>query len=243
MQGKYQPTVKRLSFDEYLEKAKNMTKTEKTIDLEAENRKKTYELEKRLRDIRQKRRKYAENARTMLIRVIPPVFFKARLKDFSGAFKEKLLSRKKHQGLYLWGTTGTGKSHAMAALARFYITKGYSFARTTFEKMCLELRDTYKKDNSSSELDVFDCYTRPDFLIIEDLGTTRRIDGQESEFNLRTLYLILDERLEQNKPTFITSNKSIESITESFDERIGSRLKTFLTIELSGRDKREFLRL
>ena len=62
-------------------------------------------------------------------------------------------------------------------------------------------------------------YQDVDKLLIEDVGTTVGTGSQESDFSLRTFLLILDHRLEHCKPTFITTNKSVDELGKSFDER------------------------
>lgn len=210
---------------------------QKAID-DKKRREAEYAEKKRLWTIRANRTHYVSEVKKNIELTIPPLFNNARLSDFSQIFRDRLNSRNSEQGLYLWGSTGTGKSHTMAALMRQAITQRKSVKRTTWEKLCLAIRATFG-GKTESELDIVNFYTSPDLLVIEDLGTSKRLDGQESEFNLRTLYLILDERLENLRPTFITSNKSVENIGQSFDERIASRLKTFKILSLNGKDKRE----
>ena len=137
----------------------------------------------------------------------------------------------------MYGPPGAGKTYAMCALARWYIINHYSAKRVTFERLCLDIRGTY--DNGTSEQMIIDELIRTDVLFLEDVGTTTSLDKQESDFSLRTLLLILDERLEYCRPTFITSNKSAVQLAESFDNRIGSRLHDCEIVQLQGRDRRK----
>ncbi len=141
------------------------------------------------------------------------------------------------KGLFLWGGAGVGKTHSLAALMRKFILSGLSVKRVQWDKLCLEIRSTF--GGNGSELRVLEKYTDCDKLLIEDIGTTTSIDKQESDFNLRTLLLILDDRIENCKPTFITSNKSPEQIGKSFDSRIESRIyAACVVVPVSGQDKR-----
>lgn len=77
-------------------------------------------------------------------------------------------------------------------------------------------------------------------LFIEDVGTTVSIGEQESDFSLRTFVTLLDTRIEWCQATFVTSNKSIEELGRSFDERVASRLmQACEIIEVTGQDKRK----
>ena len=80
-------------------------------------------------------------------------------------------------------------------------------------------------------------------LFIEDVGATRGIESKETDFSLRTLLVLLDIRMEHCKPTYISTNKSVENIAKSFDSRIGDRLRTFTIIKMSGESKRAVLKV
>ncbi|MBN1508747.1 MAG: hypothetical protein JW955_18000 [Sedimentisphaerales bacterium] len=74
------------------------------------------------------------------------------------------------------------------------------------------------------------------------MGTTVRWDKQESDFSLRTFLVLLDQRLEACRPTFITTNKPLEQLGESFDDRTASRLiQACRIVKLEGRDRRQTL--
>jgi len=62
------------------------------------------------------------------------------------------------KGLLLWGAPGAGKTYSMAALARQYISQGFTAARTGYELLCLQLRDTFKSKATETELPVIKPY-------------------------------------------------------------------------------------
>jgi len=125
----------------------------------------------------------------------------------------------------------------MCALMRHYRLKDFKVERIIYENLCLEIRDTYNTVHSERHL--IKRYQEVDKLLLEDVGTTVGMGGQESDFSLRTFLLILDYRLEHCKPTFITTNKSVDELGKSFDERVASRLREACEIiPVSGRDKR-----
>ena len=125
----------------------------------------------------------------------------------------------------------------MAALLRRFIVAGLDVRRVQWDRLCLEVRNTF--GGNGSELGVLQPYFDCDKLLIEDVGTTVSISGQESDFNLRTLLLILDDRVEHCRPTFITSNKSPGQLGKAFDNRIESRFYASCVIQpVSGKDKR-----
>ncbi|MFA6187448.1 MAG: DnaA/Hda family protein [Phycisphaerae bacterium] len=173
-----------------------------------------------------------------LSQILPPLFIKAHLRDLQQPLCERILTLRPEQGLFLWGDVGTGKSHAMAAIARYYITKNKSVRRIRYDSLLLKIRDTYK-NKSESELTVVTPLVDADILILEDIGTTVGSGTQESDFSIRTFLLLLDARLEDCKPTFLTSNKPQAVIERSFDARVASRLAATLGVmKLSGIDRR-----
>ena len=109
----------------------------------------------------------------------------------------KLLNdhRKAGTGLYLYGTTGTGKSYVACYVLEQAILKGYSTFFCTVEQY---KRALFDKDN-----DYIYNVNESDFTMIDDYGrefsdTKGFIDSQVDE--------MLRYRYDRNKPTIITSN-------------------------------------
>ena len=68
--------------------------------------------------------------------------------------------------------------------------------------------------------------------IVDDLGI-----GLTTPNAIEPTYILINERLENNRPTVITSNLDLEDISR-IDDRLASRLATFDYVELSGKDRR-----
>jgi len=190
-------------------------------------------------ELRVKREAKAAKLRSGIEKTIPPLFRKARLWKISSKLRAVLLGHNPKTGLVLYGPTGRGKSFAMCALLRYLIGQGQSAVRVGYERLCLEIRDTFKRDNNTSELDVIRPYLSPDVLLIEDLGAGKAIGSVQSDFSLRVIYVIVDHRLEQCNTTLITTNMAKRTLSESFDERIASRLSVMTWQGIGGKDKRE----
>lgn len=170
--------------------------------------------------------------------VVPERFIQADMSDLQKALRESLLAETA-EGVYLWGAPGVGKSYALCALAKHLISEGFICARTSYELLCLRLRDTFKPTSKHSEWEIIEQLVNADRLFVEDIGTTKSIDRAESDFSLRTLLVLVDLRLEHCRPTYISTNKSVENLAASFDARIGDRLRTFKVLKLEGRSKRK----
>lgn len=171
---------------------------------------------------------------------VPKLFWKAHLRHLSPGLQKKIQELPGDKGLLLWGQKGVGKSYAMAAIMRMFWLRGRSCRRILYDFLCLCLRDTYKPKSTQTELSIIQPLIKVDKLFIEDVGTTVSPGRQESDFSLRTFLLLIDQRLESKKATFITTNRNFEELASSFDERVASRLRACCEIvHLTGRDKRE----
>lgn len=188
--------------------------------------------------IRHTHREKAIRLRKHLENRLPMRFWKAHLRDLPEKLRQKIKSLPPNKGLMLFGKPGRGKSHTLCALMREYLLRGYSVIRTTYDQLCLEIRDSYERRELTERELVRKCQD-VDVLMIEDIGTTVSTGSQESDFSLRILLMILDYRIEHCKPTHFTSNKSPDELGKSFDERVESRLhQACEIIPLTGKDKR-----
>ena len=180
-----------------------------------------------------------EKLESSIVRLTDPLYADAKLQDLSDKLQEKIQQLPEDKGLLLWGITGVGKSYAMAALMRHFFVEGFDIVQVSYEMLCLQVRDTFKAGSIKGEIDVINPLLATDKLFIEDVGTTVSIGQQESDFSLRTFLVILDKRLRNCKPTFITTNKNVEELGKSFDPRIASRLQQACEIvHLTGEDRR-----
>lgn len=187
--------------------------------------------------IRADRGKKVAELNQRIASVIPPLFRDAHLRDLNYSFREHLLNFNRKTGLVLYGPVGTGKSHALCALARYLILTKNHVRRLSFEQLCLQVRDTFK-NNGQSELAVINPLISAEILIAEDVGASHSIGQSETEFSVRLLLHILDSRLENCKPTLISTNQNKKYLAQSFDERVASRLSTFTWLGVGGKDKR-----
>lgn len=163
----------------------------------------------------------------------------ARVGHLSDGLQKKIASLPEDKGLLLWGTTGVGKTYCMCALMREFLLAGKKAQRISYEMLCLQLRDTYKPDPINTELSIIQPLIAVPKLFLEDVGTTVSGDSQESDFGLRTFLVLLDQRIEDGRATFITTNKSVEQLSRSFDARVASRLQQACdVIHLTGPDRR-----
>ena len=174
----------------------------------------------------------------LMLSIVPKKYIGAEMEHLPVKLREQL-EREIDDGVLFWGAVGTGKTYTMAALAKKYIREGYLVKRTHYNLLCLQIRDTYNKNAKATEWDIIEPLLKCNKLFIEDVGTIKRIGEVETDFSLRTFLTLLDMRIEQCKPTFITSNKSVENLAHSFDERVGDRLRLFSVYNLGTKSRRQ----
>jgi DNA replication protein DnaC len=169
----------------------------------------------------------------------------------------------KKESIFITGPAGTGKSYMAAALVKDSIgtkarewleanmendylereARGFhqgerfrysSWRWITVPELLLSLRASFKDGAQFTEEEVIGEYSNVSLLILDDLGAEK-----SSEFTIQSLYLIIDRRYSEIRPTIITSNLSLGQISEKVGDRIASRIAGMCrVVELKGRDRR-----
>lgn len=137
--------------------------------------------------------------------------------------------------IFLHGNIGVGKTWAMAALLKEFLCKGYSCKRVNFDEFCCRVRATMNNHSTTTEYDLIKSLVEVDKLFIDDIGLRSKT---ETDFAYITFYSILNKRQEHRLPTYISTNKTIDQLEQSFDTRIASRLRFATIIEMTGKDRR-----
>lgn len=123
---------------------------------------------------------------------------------------------------YLFGEQGRGKSEMACGAIRKFVADGIveidrnrffstrSAKFVTGPDMMMRLRRTYDQ-RGESESDLMWSYAGVGMLCIDDLGK-----GKLTDWTLERIYLILDMRSREGRPTFVTTQYDIDSLTELF---------------------------
>lgn len=130
-----------------------------------------------------------------------------------------LLNLQDGKGLYIFGRSGSGKTHIAAAIVNKIVKESISnirFVQTI--DLLLEIKKSFKSDEAT-ELDIIEKYSKVPYLIIDDIGVEKPSDWSFSIF-----YKIINDRYVNKMQTFITSNFSLIELERRFDERIASRI-------------------
>lgn len=174
------------------------------------------------------RERKRQTLRARIEAVVPPHFQRAHWRHVPKALRPMIsdvMGGENGRGLLLWGPVGGGKSYTLCAMARHWVIRGESVVRYRYDSLLLDIRRTYNRQGGESDADIIDRCTRADRLLLDDIGSGTSLDTAESDFAIKTLCTILDTRIEAEKPTYFTSNKPLEILQTSFDERIASRIE------------------
>lgn len=170
---------------------------------------------------------------------VPKLFLGATVDGLVAGLSEKLTSLGECKGFLLWGACGAGKTHALMSIAKQSIATGWTVKVVEYEDLCSRIRSTYQATADETEKDIIDSLVKVDRLFIDDIGTMVSGEKIETDFSRRVFCTILNQRLNHCRPTYITTNKPVESLTKTFGQRVGSRLQAACEIiQLTGKDRR-----
>lgn len=139
------------------------------------------------------------------------------------------------QGLFIHGSTGSGKSYLLGCIANYMLGQ-MSVRYMVYADFLDSLRATFNRDAEHSEQQLVDEVKNVDLLLLDDLGIER-----PTEFSLKYLAQIIDYRYRNLKPLVVTSNFTLTELigrfqTDLYGERIVWRLGEICSniLELKG---------
>lgn len=134
--------------------------------------------------------------------------------------------------LLLYGKTGLGKTHLSLAVAGKAVEAGYGVIYSSAQNLFNKLeKEKFGRSEGNTEESILDC----DLLIIDDLGAEFT-----TQFTVSSLYNIINSRELEGKPTIISTNLTPEQLTNTYSERIASRiLSNYVMLLFDGSDIRQ----
>ena len=124
----------------------------------------------------------------------------------------------KIKNIFFSGKTGLGKTYLSNAIAKELINKGFTIFYQTAPVMLDELMLKKFRDNDEY-YNMLNQINTVDLLIIDDLGSENL-----SESKMKEIFAIINNRLIQNKSTLISSNLTLQNLSDSYEDRIFSRI-------------------
>lgn len=125
--------------------------------------------------------------------------------------------------MVLLGKPGTGKTHLGAGMANDLMrTTTHSAVYRTVGSILQAIRATYDRSSDATEASILASLVEPSLLVLDEVGVSKE---QPSDFELTTLFAIINGRYEQVKPTVVISNLSPEQLPVAMGERCVDRLR------------------
>lgn len=146
----------------------------------------------------------------------------------------------KGHGIYLHGDPGTGKTHLTACMANALLAQGRPVLFTSMGEISKAIRATFDK-KGETEQEFMKKLTNIDFLIIDDFGTERLTKDDQDLWLQEKVFDIINSRYNNNKPTIITSNHSLQEMmtTRGLSSKTADRIRQkCVTLELKGKSYR-----
>jgi len=111
-----------------------------------------------------------------------------------------------HRGLYIHGSYGIGKTHLMGAMANELAQDGIPVTLIHFPSFTVEMRSAIgSKENPQDKINAI---KKVPFLVIDDIGAESITAWIRDDI----LGVILEYRMQNELPTFFTSNFSMDQL-------------------------------
>ena len=165
------------------------------------------------------------------------VHSRATPSDFSAplvAEAQRLWDDCESLGLFVGGGTGTGKTHFAAMAMRLWLGVGGDALQVLARQLFRRIWSTYGDGATESEERVLGRFCDVGLLVIDDLGR----EGRASPAVLSALHEVLSVRIDNLRPTVVTTNLSLVEIGAVYGEAIQSRLGALRWVLIDGQDRR-----
>lgn len=110
-----------------------------------------------------------------------------------------------HKGLYLQGSYGVGKTYLLAVIANDLAKQGVQSTLLNFSEFAVEMKQAISTNSTGEKVDVI---KKTPVLMIDDIGA----DFMGSWIRDDVLGVILQYRMQEQLPTFFSSNFSMDQL-------------------------------
>lgn len=119
-----------------------------------------------------------------------------------------------HRGMYLYGPFGVGKTYLLGAIAYELSLRGHLTTLIHYPTFTQEMKASIADNSVSGKIDVI---KKAEVLMLDDIGA----DINSTWVRDEVLGVILQYRMQEELPTFFSSNLNFKELEEHF--RVGNR--------------------
>lgn len=146
---------------------------------------------------------------------------------------------KNGQGLYLFGSYGTGKTYLASCIMNHLMYNGVPCKINTLDNIKNEIMSSGYVQGGSER--VVNAYSYIKLLVLDDIGTEQFTYNGQANAMQSQIFSIINNRYKNMLPTIYTSNYSLEELQKKgLDTKITDRIfeTTVAFIEIKGANKR-----
>jgi DNA replication protein DnaC len=146
-------------------------------------------------------------------------------------------SLENYKGMYIYGPTGTGKSHLSIGILKGLIQKGFDGVFYNIVDLLDAIRKTYNPDSQLSDKNLLEMEMNRQIFVLDDFGVQKT-----SSWVSDRLYALINRRYQDCKTIIITSNIPLMDLQMKVDNRLASRIvEMCMEIEIQVSDYRKGL--
>lgn len=142
-----------------------------------------------------------------------------RIVQAAKGFVADIAAGKEVSGLLFQGDVAAGKTFLAASIANALVAAGKEPLFVVVPDFLDEIRSSFGKDGFGSEHQLMDRVKNAPILILDDLGV-----HNYTEWSIRTIFAIINYRINHELPLVVTTNLSEEERDALLGARINSRL-------------------
>ena len=160
-------------------------------------------------------------------------------------YVESFMKKDKQEGMLFYGGVGTGKTFTTACIANYLMERG----KTVLVINLGLYLNKVGRDWGEAEKRFLEQVEKCDLIIIDDFGTEKDLDENQSCWRAEKIYNLIDARYRSNKPLILSTNlifdrdEKICELTKRFSVHGQNRIRDRITdmcfpVKVTGKSKR-----